>query len=122
MKSKFFVIVLLSVAVGFGACSKKEKKEKSSEKAILEFKVNDVPYDINQSTHRITYIYPKVSEDNWGNIVTTAQPEVRFSPGARLDPPASEERDFLQEQTYTVIAEDGSRQEYTVKAEKDTYY
>ena len=50
-----------------------------------------------------------------------APSKVTLSTGTTLDPPTTVARDFLQEQTYTVIAEDGSRQPYKVKADRAQY-
>ena len=119
MKTKYFVIVLLSAAVGFGGCGK--KKEKSSEKAILEFWVNNVQYSISGTN--ITYLYPKVSENTWTGYpgMPVAPSKVVLSPGATLDPPATTPRDFETGQTYTVTAENGSKQTYKVQVQKTMY-
>jgi len=119
MKTKYLAIALLAIVAGFGSC--KKNKDKNSEKAILEFWVNDVKYQISGTN--ITYLYPKVSENTWAGMPTgaVAPSKVVLSSGATLDPPATTARDFMQEQTYTVIAEDGSRQMYKVKADRVQY-
>ena len=118
MKTKFLAAALLTAAIGFTGCP---QKEKSGEKAILEFWVGDVKYNISGTN--ITHLYPKPSENTWTGWVSmpVAPSKVTLSPGAKLDPPATTPRDFLQEQTYTVTAEDGSTQVYKVKADRTQY-
>ena len=118
MKTKFLTVLLLTAVIGFTSCP---PKEKSSEKAILAFWVNNVEYNISGTN--ITHLYPKPSENTWTGWVSmpVAPSKVTLSPGATLDPPATTPRDFLQEQTYTVTAEDGSTQVYKVKAERTQY-
>ena len=119
MKNKYLAIVLLAIIAGFGSCN--SKKEKSSEKAILEFWVNGVQYTITGTN--ITHFYPKTSADTWTGWVSmpVAPSKVALSPGATLDPPATVVRDFLQEQIYTVTAEDGTKQQYKVKVDRTQY-
>jgi len=119
MKSKYLVIALLATVSVLVSCG--SKKEKSSEKAILEFWVGDVKYQISGTN--ITYLYPKTVENTWTGWVAmpVAPSKVVLSAGATIDPPATAARNFEQEQTYTVTAEDGSKQTYKVKADKTPY-
>ena len=119
MKSKNLVIALLATVTVLSSCG--GSKEKSNEKAILEFWVNGVEYTISGTN--ITHLYPKTAENTWTGWVTmpAAPSKVVLSRGATLDPPATASRDFLQEQIYTVTAEDGSKQTYKVKADKTPY-
>jgi len=119
MKCKYLVIALLATGAVFSSCG--TKKEQSSEKAILEFWVNNVKYDINGTS--ITHLYQKTAANSWtGWVAMPAAPsKVVLSQGATLDPPITVARDFEQEQTYTVTAEDGSKQTYKVKAERTQY-
>ena len=119
MKSKYSIIALLAAVSVFGSCG--STKEKSSEKAILEFQVNGVAYTISGTN--ITHLYPKTAESTWTGWVTmpAAPSKVVLSPSATISPPATTPLDFLQEQTYTVTAEDGSTQTYKVKAERTQY-
>ena len=114
MKSKYLIIALLAIAAGFTSC----KKDKSSEKDILEFWVGDVKYDINGTS--ITKLYPKVDENEWTGWVNmpVAPSKVELSPKAKIDPPVSATQSFENGVTYTVTAEDGSTKTYTVKAER----
>ena len=118
MKSKNLVIALLATVTVLGCGG---SKEKSSEKAILEFRVNSVEYTISGTN--ITHLYPKTAENTWTGCVSmpVAPSKVTLSKGATLDPSATIARDFLQEQTYTVTAEDGSQQVYKVKADRTQY-
>ena len=118
MKTKYFIVVMLSASVGLCGCG---KKNKSNEKAITEFWVGNAQYQIKGTN--ITYLYPKVTAGTWTGWVEmpVAPSKVTLSPGATIDPPVSTARDFMQEQTYTVTAEDGSTQVYKVKAEKTQY-
>jgi hypothetical protein len=119
MKSKYLVIALLAIVAVCGSCG--GKKEKSSEKAIKEFWVNGVEYAINGTY--ISYLYPKTAANTWTGWVSmpVAPSKVVLSAGATIDPPVTAERDFMQEQTYTVTAEDGSKQTYKVKADRTMY-
>jgi len=116
--SKYLIIALVAIAAIFSACG---GKEKSSEKAILEFWVGDVEYDINGTN--ITYLYPKASENVWEGWVAmpVAPTKVRLSSGATINPPATATQNFENEVTYTVTAEDGSQQTYRVKADRTQY-
>ena len=92
MKSKYLIIASLATVAVIGSCSK--KKEKSSEKAILEFWVNNVKYDINGTS--ITHLYQKTAANSWTGWVAmpTAPSKVVLSAGATLDPPVTVARDF----------------------------
>ena len=119
MKSKYLIIALLATVAVIGSCRK--KVEKSSEKAILEFWVGGVQYEPNGNS--FTHLYPKTAPNTWTGWVSmpAAPSKVVLSAGATLDPPATAARDFEQEQTYTVTAQDGSKQTYKVKAERTQY-
>ena len=115
MKKSFISVLLVVCVAGFGACG---KKDKSSEKEILEFWVGDVKYDINGTN--ISKLYSKFAENQWTGWVTmpVAPSKVRLSSGATINPPITEKRDFEAGVAYTVTAEDGSQQIYKVKAER----
>ena len=115
--SKFFTIALLGAAFAFSGCF----LEKSSEKDILEFWVNNVQYD-KSGTDFIKF-YPKMSENNWGAFPVTpvAPSKVEISPKASISPPITEAQDFEKGVTYTVTAEDGSTQTFTVRAQRNEF-
>ena len=120
MKIKLLVAALMVVIVGFAACGGGKDKD-SSEKAITKFVVSGIEYDINQSTRTISYIYPKTDPDIWTGLPSGAVvPVVTVSPKADYEPKTAQS--FVDGSViYTVKAEDGSTQTYTVKAERGTY-
>lgn len=120
MKTKLFLAALAVIVMGFNACGGGDDPEKSSEKQITSFKVNGVEYNINPTTREITYIYPKPSAGQWPSVPTWPQrPVITKSEKATISPLEEVGQDFIAAPvTYTVTAEDGTYQTYTVKAEK----
>jgi len=115
---RFLAIALLGAAVAFSGC----KKEKSSDKDILEFWVNGVEY-VKSGTN-FTKFFPKLSNDNWGADfpATPVEPsKVVISPKANISPALNVPQDFERGATYTVTAEDGSTQTFTVTAQRNAY-
>ena len=119
MKIKVLVAALMVVVVGFAACGGKKDKD-SSEKAITKFTVGGVDYHINESTKTITYLYPKTVANTWtGEPTWPAEPSIIISAKANISPSPKERKNFVDGSVvYTVTAEDGSTQTYTVKAER----
>ena len=116
MKKLFIFSVLVIVAAGFMSC----KKEKSSEKDIIEFWVGDVQYNINGTN--IYHLYPKRSKDVWtGWVSMPVAPKIALSPKADIKPSKTDPQNFENEVVYTVTAEDGSTKIYKVKAERTMY-
>ena len=113
---KFFVIALIGTAVAFSGC------KKSSENDILEFWVNNVKYD--KSGTSFVKFYPKMSENNWGGFpaAPVAPSKVEISPKASISPAVNVPQNFEQGVTYTVTAEDGSKQTFFVKAQRNMYF
>jgi len=74
--NKFSVIALFGSALAFSGYT----KEKSSEKDILEFWVDNVQYD--KTGTNCNKFYPKVSENNWGGFpaMLVASSKVEISP------------------------------------------
>jgi len=109
--------LLFALLAGFSSC----KENKSGEKAILEFWVGDVEYQISGAS--VTHFYSKASADSWTGWVAmpVAPSKVVVSKGAVITPPVTDARDFEAGVQYTVTAEDGSQQTYTVKAEREAY-
>jgi hypothetical protein len=81
-----------------------------TEKGIVSFTVDGTAWAVNGSD--ITYVYPA------GTVETLLTPVITLSPGATVNPPSGASQNFFTEQgvTYTVTAEDGTTQTYTVKA------
>ena len=114
----FFAIALLGATVVFSGC---KDKEHSNEKDILEFWVNGVQYE-KTGTNFVKF-YPKLSENTWDGwpVMPAAPSKVEISPKASIKPPIAERQDFEKGVTYTVTAEDGSVQTFTVTAQRNTY-
>jgi formylglycine-generating enzyme required for sulfatase activity len=80
-------------------------------KRITGFSLN-VPGEaisINDDTREITATVP------YGTGLTALAPTISLSPGASVSPASGQTRNFTGPQTYTVTAENGSTQVYTVK-------
>jgi hypothetical protein len=82
----------------------------SSASAIVSFRAGGVDWNIDGTD--ISYIFPE------GTTKGYLIPNIPVSPGAAIDPPATEAQDFFAAPvTYTVTSEDGSAQTvYTVKS------
>jgi len=120
MKKSFIISALLVVFVtGFSACGGKGKSGKND---ILEFWVGGVQYS-PETGNKFYHLYEKTGVDTWTGLVSMpAKPsKVVISPKATIDPPITEEKNFLDGVTYTVTAENGDKKTYTVKAEKTAY-
>jgi len=81
---------------------------KSSAKAITKFVVNGVDATINETAKTVSYTLPA------GVSNTALTPIVYVSEGASLSPGTGMQVDFTNPVIYTVTAEDGSTQKYTV--------
>jgi hypothetical protein len=101
------LMALLGGAMLCVACEKDndpdnvEDEPKSAECDIISFSVNGEAWSISGTN--ISKSYPKETEE------TTLTPAITLSPGATVNPPASEAQNFFTEQgvTYAVTAEDG---------------
>ena len=80
----------------------------SSEKKILSFKIGDVVGDIDESDHTVT------AEVAHGTALTALEPTIEVSDEASVSPASGVATDFTNAVTYTVTAEDGTTQAYTV--------
>ena len=63
MKTRFFVVALIAIFVGLGACGKSESKINTIDK----FVVNGVEYRINNDNEEILHTYSKIGEGLWGD-------------------------------------------------------
>ncbi|MDP4094008.1 MAG: DUF5018 domain-containing protein [Bacillota bacterium] len=77
-------------------------------KAITSFKINGVDATIDETNHKITYTAP------YGTDVTNFSPTITVSEKAVISPENGAAKDFTSPVTYTVTAEDGSKQDYNV--------
>ncbi len=85
--------------------------QKSSEKAIVSFSIKGVSGTIKESDHTIKVTLPA------GTSVTSLTPTIAVSQYATVSPASGTARNFSSPVTYTVTAEDGSKQTYTVTVE-----
>jgi len=83
--------------------------QKSSEKAIVSFSIKGVSGTIKESDHTIKVTLPA------GTSVTSLTPTIAVSQYATVSPASGTARNFSSPVTYTVTAEDGSKQTYTAQ-------
>lgn len=83
-------------------------QQKSSEKKILSFEIANSLTEIDEQTYEITVTAP------FGTEVGSLSPIITVSDNASVTPASGAEQDFTDPVIYTVTAEDGSTQEYTV--------
>lgn len=110
MKSiKLNILFLLAcfTTIFVGCSSNEDNPLKSSEKQILTFTINDVKAEISEAEHTIAVILP------YGTS-TTLTPTISVSKEATVVPNSGKEQDFSNPITYTVTAEDNSKQDYQV--------
>lgn len=81
---------------------------KSSEKKITSLKINNVNGTINESEHSVSVVLPL------GTDVTSLEPVITISNNATVSPESGVAKDFSTPVNYTVTAEDGTTQTYTV--------
>lgn len=97
------------------AISCKKDVDKSTEKQLLEFSIGALGGNsqgvVDETTKTVTL------KADAGTDVTKLVPIMKISEGASVSPANGVAQDFTNPVTYTVIAEDGSKQVYTVKVE-----
>jgi hypothetical protein len=101
--------VLLCSVIFFASCKKDDNRSADCE--IVSFSVNTLTWDISGT--EITRAYPP------GTTESLFTPTINLSPGATVNPPASEAQNFFTEQgvTYTVTAENGvTKKNYVARA------
>jgi hypothetical protein len=109
MKKVFMYLVAGLVTMScLHSCSDEEDSVKSSEKEITEFTINTVKGSIDRTAKTITFTLPA------GTDVTTLTPTITVSGKATVSPKSGVTQNFTNVVTYTVTAEDGSTQVYTV--------
>lgn len=81
--------------------------ERSSEKLILGFAINGKVATIDNTAHT-------VSLTGAGGTITAEVPQIMISAKATISPASGQAVDFTDDVTYTVTAEDGTTQAYTV--------
>jgi hypothetical protein len=98
--------LLLFTALLFVGCG---GGDPSKEKAITGFTLEGVAGIIDETNHAITVILPV------GTDKTALTPTITVSDKATVSPASGAGQDFTNAVTYTVTAEDGTTQAYTVK-------
>lgn len=91
--------------------SQEETGVKSSEKLITSFHIllsPEIIGSIDQTNYTVTLNVP------YGTDVKSLKISVEASPNATVEPATGAVQDFTSPQTYKVIAEDGSTQDYSV--------
>jgi len=126
MKIRLFAIALVTVIVGFNACSSK-KENKSSECDIIAFKLLGVDYTKDGNT--FSKVFTKTGVLNWGTgcpTVATKPDLIQLSPKATFvgtpnqDTPVGFANDNAESfsVTYTIQAEDGTKKTWTVRGQR----
>jgi hypothetical protein len=118
LKTIAYALLALAISLIIYSCSKKQPNDvsptptKSSAKAITEFSFKGlnpvVNATINESAKTITATLP--AGTNLANLV----PSITSSDKSTISPASGATHDFSKEVSYTVTAEDGTTQVYTV--------
>lgn len=111
---KFNNLVLsLTLLVTFSACSKKDDSPQlSSGKDLTVFTIDTAKGIIDAANHTVTLTMPASTD------VTKLTPAITISDKATISPATGVAQDFTSPVTYTVKAQDGSTQAYTVTVKK----
>lgn len=110
-KNQLIGLVSLAMAIFFVAsCSKEEIKSSAASISKFSFSALETPVigTIDAATSTITLEVP------YGVDYTSLVPTIIISEFATIDPAAGIAQDFTNDVVYTVTAEDGSTQSYTV--------
>ena len=93
-------------------------KVKSSEKSISSFAFAELNSEtsevIDNSKHAVTIIVPSNAN------ITSLTPAISIPPSAAISPNSGAVQNFTNPVVYTITAQDGSTQKYTVTVEKAT--
>ena len=108
-KLNYILFALLTFAVFTTSCSNDDDTQ-SSAKAILKFKVDDIDGVINETAKTVNFVFP------FGTKITELTPTITVSEKATISPASETKVDLTNPVKYTVKAENGSTQEYTVSA------
>ena len=128
MKTRLLAIAVVAVIIGLGACGGKNKK-KSSVAKITNVVVEGVTYNVSSDGKSFTYLYTKTGEKMWEDGEDNGAPppwprNVQIDwVGKSIHPPVTEKQNFEAAPViYTVTAEDGTENKFTVKAERTMEY
>jgi len=110
-KNHFSILLFLLFTIAILGCDKEESK--SSEMAILAFSFNQLNPNVHAeiSGNSIHLVVP------YGTDVHQMAASIDISDKASISPSVSLKQDFSNPVTYTVTAEDGQTQTYTVEVE-----
>lgn len=107
MKKYQFLFIISILVILFSGCSD-EDTTKSSAKEIISFQVYDYTAIIDDYRKHIDLVLPG------GTYLNEIEPIIKISRKAVISPASGIKQDFSKPVIYTVEAEDGSKQEYTV--------
>ncbi len=119
MLKNFALLILLGLVFTFSACKENETVPKSSAKAITKLSFPQftpaVQATIDEATKRITAVVPSTAD------VTKLIPSISVSLKAKVLPDSGKVQDFTNDVTYTVTAEDGTKQDYKVMVSRTKF-
>ncbi len=119
MLKNYALFILLGLVFTFSACKEDEAPPKSSTKAITKLTFPQftpaVQATIDEATKRITVIVPPTAD------VTKLIPSISVSLKAKVLPDSGKVQDFTNDVTYSVTAEDGSKQDYKVMVSRTKF-
>jgi eukaryotic-like serine/threonine-protein kinase len=119
MLKNYTLLILLSLVFAFSACKEDTTVPKSSAKAITKLTFPQftpaVQATIDENTKRITAVVPPTAD------ITKLIPSISVSLKAKVLPDSGKVQDFTNEVTYTVTAEDGTKQDYKVMVSRTKF-
>ncbi len=113
MKTPVIICGLLSLIVLFAACKKdKDKPVLSSQKQITSFSFDKLSPKLTSVIDETAKTITSIA--SFGTNVTALVPTIKISEKATVSPASGIAQNFTSPVKYTVTAEDGTTQEYTV--------
>ncbi|AUP78545.1 BspA family leucine-rich repeat surface protein [Flavivirga eckloniae] len=103
-----FRIPLITLLLMFITSCSKEDVKRSNAKELIAFSINDIKATVNQQDSALEITLPA------GTDKTSLKAEVELSDKATITPDPAVSRDYTNPVEFTVTAEDGSTQKYTV--------
>jgi eukaryotic-like serine/threonine-protein kinase len=119
MLKNYALLILFAFSIILTACKEDETVPKSSAKAITKLTFPQftpaIQATIDETTKRITAIVPPTAD------VTKLIPSISVSLKAKVLPDSGKVQDFTNDVTYTVTAEDGTKQDYKVMVSRTKF-
>jgi eukaryotic-like serine/threonine-protein kinase len=119
MLKNYALLFLFAFGIILTACKEDETIPKSSAKAITKLTFPQftpaVQATIDETTKRITAVVPPTAD------ITKLIPSISVSLKAKVLPDSGKVQDFTNEVTYTVTAEDGTKQDYKVMVSRTKF-